>query len=275
MPYKDPNKRKEYSTNNKEKKKEQNAKYYEKNKEKEQECAAKRLEDRKQHAYDSITSGEIIDQHKWNVWCNRIKCSARRNKHPYSADFTNDIMFDMMRKGCFYCENIATTLDRVDSKLNHTLDNCVGCCHGCNMSKGVADSATFIKKAYYRARGKYYDDDTNIWFVNKQKPRLYMYKTNANKQGVQFDLTVKEFEVLIEGNCEYCKRSPITWFGIDRVVPSLGYTTDNIVSCCFDCNVDKLEGDVDTMMKRNCKIANRVDTSELAIDECEKKILNR
>jgi hypothetical protein len=37
------------------------------------------------------------------------------------------------------------------------------------------------------------------------------------------DLTNKEFEVLIEGNCEYCKRSPITWFGIDRVVPSLGY----------------------------------------------------
>ena len=273
MPYKDPASRKEadarYRAANREKKKQ----YYERNKGRENEADAKRREDRKQNAYDSITSGIIIDRHKWNVWCNQIKSS--NSKHPYSDDFTNDIMFEMMLQGCFYCGNFATTIDRIDSKLEHTLDNCVGSCYGCNNSKGAADPSTFIRKAYYRARGKYYDDDTDIWFViYKRKPRIDMMKSKANKQGVSFDLTKNDVGVLVKGDCEYCKRSPTTWFGVDRVVPSLGYVLGNVVSCCWDCNLDKLDDDVESVIARNERIAKRVDAGELIITEYDKVILH-
>lgn len=234
---------------------------------------AKRNEDLKQNSIDSITSRSIIDRHKWDMWCNTIKNT--KIKHPYSENFTNDKMFEILIRRCFYCDDIATTIDRIDSKLDHTLENCVGCCWGCNNSKGAADSSTFIRKAYYRARGKYHDDDINIWFVYKQKPRMCQYKQNAGKKGVNFELTNKDFDVLIKGDCEYCHRSPATWFGIDRLVPSLGYVTGNTVSCCFDCNVDKHESDVEMMMKRNERIAKRVADGDLAIGDCDKMILHK
>ena len=209
------------------------------------------------------------------MWCNVIKTRAKCKKHPYSEDFTNDVMFKMMVKGCFYCGDIATTIDRVDSTLEHTIENCVGCCHGCNNSKGIADPATFIRKAYYRVCGEYVDQDTNIWFVYKNKPGMSQYNYNAKKKGVLFELTKEDWNKLVKGDCAYCKRSPTTWFGVDRLVPSKGYVLDNVISCCFDCNLDKLEDDVENMMERNKRIVNRVIAGELVIPECEKVILHR
>lgn len=249
MPYKDREKNKEYDRN--------------------------RLKELNQHATNSITFGKIIDQYTWDVWCKEIKRHATRKNHPYSEDFTNDIMFCMMTKGCFYCGQLATTIDRLNSTLNHTLSNCVASCRGCNNSKGTADPATFIRKTYYRVRGKYVDDVDDIWFINKNKPKISLYKQNSKKRGIVFELTKEEFDILVRGDCDYCNRSPTTWFGIDRKIPREGYVRGNVVSCCYDCNLDKLEDDVDTMAKRNERIANRVDNGELVINECLKMILHR
>lgn len=233
----------------------------------------KYLSNLNQHSVDSITTGEIIDRRKWDLKCNMLRSGAP--KYPYSEDFTNDIIFDMMVKGCFYCGELATTIDRVDSNIGHTPANCVGCCHGCNMSKGVADPSTFIRKAYYRVRGEYIDEDTDIWIVKKQKPRLDQYKKSAEKKGVSFELTKEDFDGLIKGECAYCKRTPSTWFGIDRVVPSQGYVLGNVVTCCYDCNLDKHESDVDITTKRNELIANRMDDGDLIVKKCDKVILHQ
>jgi 5-methylcytosine-specific restriction endonuclease McrA len=233
----------------------------------------RRREDHKNHAYDSIVSGKISDRRKWNMWCRVIKQHAKGNEHPYSEDFTNDIMFDMMTHGCFYCGDIATTIDRLDSKLDHTLDNCVGSCQGCNISKGVADPGTYIRKAYYRVHGKYYDNNTNIWFINKTKPEMSQYRKKI-KKGVPFEMTKEVFDILIKSDCKYCHRKPTLWFGIDREVPSVGYIIGNIVTCCWDCNRDKHEDDNDTMYARNKRIADRVDSGQLVVDDYEQVILH-
>lgn len=264
--------RKEYQANYRLEKKVQLQEYRTKNRTKQKEIDAKRVQDFKQHAIYSISSGRIIDRHKWDLWCNRIK--KRAQTYPYSDDFTNDIIFEMMILGCFYCGDIATTIDRLDSSLGHTPENCMATCWGCNNSKGGSDPSTFLKKAYYRVRNEYYDDDTDIWFVNKNKPTMYEYEYRAKKKGVVFELTRQSFDVLIKGDCAYCKRSPVTWVGIDRVVPSIGYTIDNSVSCCWDCNRDKHEEDVETMIKRNERIASRVDARNLIIYDCERTVLH-
>lgn len=264
MPYKDPVKRKEYQEKYRAENKEQNKDYQEKY----------RVFIR-QHAIDSIKNGEIIDRHTWDLWCDTLKRGAKQNKTPYSEEFANDIMFDMMVRGCFYCGDIATTIDRIDSKLIHTPENCVGSCKGCNISKGAADPATFIRKAYYRIREIYIDDNTDIWFYHKTKPSMWHYERAARKKGVPFNLTREDFDALIRGVCEYCNRTPTTWFGIDRIIPLSGYVIGNSVPCCFDCNVDKYEDDVETMTKRNVRIANRVDMGELVIDDGIKAMLHQ
>ena len=138
------------------------------------------------------------------------------------------------------------------------------------MSKGAADHNTFIRKAYYRARGTYYDDDTDIWIINKTKPNMDC----CNKK-VPFELRKDDWDTLVIGECAYCHRSPITWFGVDRINPPNGYVLGNVVSCCFDCNLDKLVDDVDTMRARNERIAQRMDDGDLVIGDHEKVILHR
>ena len=246
-----------------------------KDKSKKLENRIKYANDRKKNTIDSITSGTIIDRHKWDMWCKEIKRCAENKKQPYSNDFTNDLVFDMMLKGCFYCGDIATTIDRKKSNLEHTPDNCVASCLGCNNSKGAADSDTFIKKAYYRIRGEYVDDDNHIWYEYLNKVDMSGYKRSAEKKGVRFELSNEEFDTLIKEDCEYCKRSPDKCFGIDRVVPSLGYVLGNVVSCCWDCNLDKHEEDVETMMRRNERIVIRVDNGDLVIEKCEKILLHK
>jgi 5-methylcytosine-specific restriction endonuclease McrA len=259
---------------NKEKIKEQNRKNYEQNKEDRIKYEKEKRDMRNKNAYDSITSKSIVDHKSWDQWCNEIKRCAKKSKHPYSDEFTNDIMFDMMAGGCYYCGDVATTIDRLDSTLDHTLDNCVGCCGPCNNSKGAADPSTFVRKSYYMAREEYIDEVTDVWHTNKAKPSMCHYAVRASKKGVSFELTKKKFENLIIGNCEYCHRTPTTWFGIDRVVPSLGYVDDNVVPCCFDCNVDKHEQDVQMAMNRNERIAKRVDDGVIFVEECQRIILH-
>ena len=264
MPYKDPVRRKEYAANHYAKnniiRKEQQVEYY---------------QNIRQYGINSIISGENNDIKKWDLFCNIIKSSAKKNKQSYSVDFTNTMLYEMLTMGCFFCGDTATTIDRINSSTGHTVNNCVGCCFECNISKGSSDPMTFIRKAYYRARREYADDITDIWFINKQKPRMDHYKRRADKQGVPFELTKDDFCRLIKGDCEYCQRTPTTWFGIDRVIPGEGYTTDNVVSCCFDCNLDKHINDVRTMLTRNKQIADRVDNEKIIMSDCLRVILHK
>lgn len=76
------------------------------------------------------------------------------------------------------------------------------------------------------------------------------YKRDAKDRGFSFDLTVEQFNELIVGKCYYCDRKEesgqmynfreyITYTGIDRVNNEKGYTIENCVSCCKDCNILK------------------------------------
>ena len=67
---------------------------------------AKYNEDLRHHAVQSISSGQIID-----LWVNIFKRSANQTKYPYSENFTSDIIFSMLLKGCFYCGQLATGID--------------------------------------------------------------------------------------------------------------------------------------------------------------------
>lgn len=80
---------------------------------------------------------------------------------------------------------------------------------------------------------------------------LSKYKKSANLKGLVFELSRNQFKSLITQNCEYCgippsKRAPkkcyfgnIVANGIDRVDNKKGYTLENCVPCCKQCNMAK------------------------------------
>jgi len=78
------------------------------------------------------------------------------------------------------------------------------------------------------------------------------YVKHANQKGCAFELSVEDFMYLSQQNCHYCGTPPangsnwrtlnsdvFVYNGIDRVDNTKGYTIDNCVSCCGDCNRGK------------------------------------
>lgn len=71
---------------------------------------------------------------------------------------------------------------------------------------------------------------------NKEMERKYRtYKQRAIKKGFsgEFELSLDQFSILINGTCVYCGLPSNT---IDRKDSLLNYTISNSVSCCNKCN---------------------------------------
>lgn len=86
---------------------------------------------------------------------------------------------------------------------------------------------------------------------SNKKALIYNYKHNAKYKGYSFELTDEEMVNMFQSNCYYCGCEPRFEFkrknsnggykynGIDRLNNEIGYTIENTVSCCSQCNFIK------------------------------------
>lgn len=111
-----------------------------------------------------------------------------------------------------------------DSKKLSDIRNNTGKCKYCNMPTEDAGINTYLR----------------------------FYKDGAKSRGYDFELTPEEFTSIIKKDCFYCGKSPrehkfiakslskneytIVANGIDRFDNTLGYTSNNCVPCCTECN---------------------------------------
>ncbi len=78
------------------------------------------------------------------------------------------------------------------------------------------------------------------------------YKKRCERDGLIFDLNNELFRKLTSSNCHYCNKKPSNrvfkdqdhrsqyiFNGIDRVDNKIGYTGNNCVPCCKNCNFAK------------------------------------
>lgn len=97
------------------------------------------------------------------------------------------------------------------------------------------------------------------------RAKISNYKSHANKRKIPWELSMEDGLKLLKSNCIYCNSKPsniynvaarnrgknyknldsiknyeIKYNGIDRQNNDLGYTYENSVSCCTNCNTAKL-----------------------------------
>jgi len=76
------------------------------------------------------------------------------------------------------------------------------------------------------------------------------YKRGAARRGLAWLLSDEQFKRLIESNCFYCNSVPsntlrtrsggeLIYNGIDRKNSNLGYISENVLPCCYACNLMK------------------------------------
>lgn len=88
--------------------------------------------------------------------------------------------------------------------------------------------------------------------TTKERQLWNKYKTKALSSKIPFELTEKEFSLLIKNNCFYCNKKPsqkmimgrkvdniLIYNGVDRKYDKIGYTYKNSVACCWVCNQAK------------------------------------
>lgn len=113
------------------------------------------------------------------------------------------------------------------------------------------------------------------------------YRANAQRKNRSFDLTEEQFKEIAEKNCHYCGSAPrlmnyylkadnqtkklgrsrkvnqtqidASWIkanGIDRIDSTMGYTINNCVPCCSNCNMFKNDLSVDEFLNHVNKIVS-------------------
>lgn len=82
--------------------------------------------------------------------------------------------------------------------------------------------------------------------VYKSMKRLFKsYVRDCRRHNVFWEIPLELFHQLTSSKCTYCERPPsqvrsnYTYNGLDRTNPLKGYTPDNVVPCCKECNFIK------------------------------------
>lgn len=75
-----------------------------------------------------------------------------------------------------------------------------------------------------------------IW-MRTNSGRYTALKRAAKDKNLGFDISREEHLILLSSSCTYCG-GPLnnTGHGLDRMDSFKGYTTDNVVPCCYSCN---------------------------------------
>lgn len=92
------------------------------------------------------------------------------------------------------------------------------------------------------------------------------YVSGARRRGLAFELSRDEFAAIVTKPCTYCGRKEVNvvsvphyrtkfyYTGIDRVDNTIGYTLENCVPCCKQCNQAKMDLTHDDFVKLICMI---------------------
>ena len=119
------------------------------------------LKDLRKTAVETLQTGKVVDQYKWNIFCTMLKT------FPCSDDFSTDELYQLMTQCCDMCQK--------DEEHHH--HEFGSCCKQCAQEREDAeDVIPFIMKNYYHAHKRQYDDATDIWFARDETPVIYNYE---------------------------------------------------------------------------------------------------
>ncbi len=226
---------------------------------------------------DNNESKKNSKQLQYNVYSR----TARDKRLDFDLSF-NDFN-DIVSEPCYYCDIIQDKgfngIDRKDSNIGYTLDNCVSCCTMCNFMKGSLELESFFKRIEHiltyngKIKGNYCYDV----FSDHKSLNHSAYQKRAIRKQLDFLLTKPEFDMLIHNDCYICGKKTIDGHinGVDRINNNEGYTLNNVQSCCGECNFMKKSYNLEEFMDKLYKIYNKHNLQKINDDKKEKNRVYR
>lgn len=179
----------------------------------------------------------------------KIKVYKRKAKNRGDDwNLTNKEAYDLILGDCFYCNDSSmgdnlNGIDRINNVEHYDIENCVSCCKQCNNIKRCLDPIIFIKRTeHILTYQKIINGDLNYnLYYNYEGTSYENYKDRAESNGIEFSLSVGDYNKLIINDCYICgkKTDENHTNGIDRYNNFDGYNITNVRSCCGECNYMK------------------------------------
>ena len=101
-------------------------------------------------------------------------------------------------------------------------------------------------------------DKIQKYFENynkKVESRYRSVKGNAKRRSYCFELSLEQYQSIIEQPCSYCGEHEKR-IGVDRMDNTKGYTPENSTPCCTTCNMMKKAMTVSDFLEHTLKITN-------------------
>jgi len=130
-----------------------------------------------------------------------------------------------------------------------------------DLRRGHSKSCGCLSKEVVSNRSKKHDSGLRKLFRG--------YRASAKRRGYSFHLDLVTFKSITSGDCHYCGSSPhkksikqseegvYCYNGIDRKENSLGYSLENCVTCCTECNFFKRDLDYKSFLSLINRIHNK------------------
>jgi hypothetical protein len=167
-------------------------------------------------------------------------------------------------KSCYYCGTLPekgfSGIDRKDSTQGYTKPNSVPCCEECNFMKGSLDPLTFYRRICHLISANEWIEDVQLFFHDyfpDHRVTVYKeYRARAERKKLDFAITREKYDEITHSSCYLCKKesSDVHLNGMDRFDNCLGYTEDNVLPCCSECNYMKREFVLDKFIEHVIQI---------------------
>lgn len=199
----------------------------------------------------------INEQKKANLDCRLKTYKTSAKTKNYDWILTDEYAKNLFTKPCHYCREFdeyeMCGIDRINSNLGYEENNVVSCCSVCNYMKNNIDCNIYYDKirhilSYLHISGELYKK--SYIFNNHCSGNINIYKNRASKINIPFELEQVYFNKLQTHNCYLCGKQTTNEHinGIDRIDSTEGYTENNCLSCCGDCNIMKNDIDIFTFI---------------------------
>jgi hypothetical protein len=156
--------------------------------------------------------------------------------------------------------------ERIAVKQRWKEDNCEKVSLNSLKSRGrkiIQDQTAYLEKQalqakQWRENNPEKQKQINTTRNNSIQCQYKVYMGVAKRKNLVFEFTYEDYENTVKMICYYCHEMNEKGFnGLDRINQSLGYTIDNCVSCCSQCNYMKGSMSKLAYIQRACHISTK------------------
>jgi hypothetical protein len=210
--------------------------------------------------YDNTVNYNVVIA-KYKEFINRLK------KNEINFSFSFEDFFRISFLPCEFCggERSNYSVAMKNEVLGYVSENLQPLCSSCKQTKL---SSSKIKTSIAKLKNRHlinkpslnkrrYTADRPWWLVKYTR-----IKSRSQSKKIEFTLTPDEYRSLFYGkDCHYC--GDIDCDGIDRLNSNYGYIPNNMVPCCYYCNVMKMDMGYDEFLNKIEKISSYIKNKEV------------